>query len=72
MTPYQERIVRAAQAYDRDNRPALGSWTRVPDEQVLRLLTGAYLALNQPRPCTVADQIRWGFEFIRARYGKAG
>jgi hypothetical protein len=74
MTPYMADLVQAAQDYDRENRSAAEPWTRVPDEQVRRLLTGAGLFRpGDGRPCTVVDQIRWAFEFARDRYGrKAG
>lgn len=70
MTPYQAALVQAAQDYDHANRKA--PWTRVPDEQVLRLLTGAKLTrAESPRPCTPVDQFRWAYGFIRERYGPA-
>jgi hypothetical protein len=73
MTPEQMKLVAAAQAYDVGHRPAsLLSWTRVPDDQVLRLLLGARLSRETdpaPRPCTVVDQIRWSYGWIREHYG---
>ena len=72
MTPYQGKLVQAAQEYDLEHRPAAGSWTRVSDDQVLRLLTGAKLTrAESPRPCTPVDQFRWALGFIRERYGPA-
>ncbi len=41
-----ERLVRAAQKYDMEHRPAAGNWMHVPDSQVARLLTGALNALK--------------------------
>lgn len=35
--------VKAAQEFDAEHRPPLSNWTRVPDEQVSRLLMGADL-----------------------------
>jgi hypothetical protein len=49
-----EDLVRAAQEYDWQNRPRDGSWTRVKDSQVARLLLGAKLAIN-------ADVSRGGY-----------
>jgi hypothetical protein len=71
MTPEEFGLVQAAQDYDLAHRPALGSWTRVPDDQVLRLLTGVklYRRSNASRPCTVVDQARWAVEWIKERYG---
>ena len=72
MTPEQAKLVRAAQAYDLDHRPPRGTWTRISDDQVLRLLLGARISRKTdpaPRPCTVVDQIRWGFGFLREHYG---
>lgn len=72
MTPEQAKLVQAAQDYDLKHRPAQGSWARISDDQVLRLLAGAKLSRKAdpaPRPCTVADQIRWSFEYIREHYG---
>lgn len=71
MTPYEAQLVQAAQNYDHAHRPPRGlSWTRVPDDQVLRLLIGAGLIRpSDGRPCTILDQIRWAFEFARNRYG---
>lgn len=72
MTPYQAALIQAAQDYDLAHRPPQGSWTRVPDDQVLRLLTGAKLIQHErPRPCTIADQIRWSLEWMRERYRPA-
>jgi hypothetical protein len=71
VTPEQFLLVQSAQVYDTDHRPPLENWTRVPDDQVLRLLLGAQIAKDDPgqRPCTIVDQIRWGIEFIREHYG---
>jgi hypothetical protein len=38
-----EKMIEAAQAYDYEHKGKLGSWSRVPDIQVLRLLIGAGL-----------------------------
>lgn len=35
------RVIRDAQRFDYENRPHMGNWRRVSDEQVLRLLLGA-------------------------------
>lgn len=37
-----EDLVRAAQEYDLENRPRDRNWSRVPDSQVARLITGAW------------------------------
>jgi hypothetical protein len=74
VTPYQAALIHAAQEYDLEHRSPLAHWTRVPDDQVLRLLTGAKLtraADPPPRPCTPVDQFRWAFGFIRERYRPA-
>lgn len=70
MTSDEAKLVQAAQEYDQAHRPPLGSWTRVPDEQVLRLLTGAKLYRVSPagRPCTVMDQARWAVAYIKEHY----
>jgi hypothetical protein len=71
VTPEESGLVDAAQAYDLAHRPGTGSWTRVPDDQVLRLLTGVkmYRRSNASRPCTLADQIRWAAEYVKDHYG---
>lgn len=42
------KLVADAQAYDLKHRPAGQNWTRVPDEQVLRLLIGAGIVKPEP------------------------
>ena len=42
---YYAKLIRAAQDYDLKYRQ--GYWTRVPDDQVLRLLTGAEQARRE-------------------------
>jgi len=47
-------LVRAAKAYDHDNRPRYGNWGSVSDSQVARLILGALGAMEaapeQPAP----------------------
>lgn len=43
------KIVKRAQQYDISNRPPMESWSRVPDDQVIRLLIGAGL-IKVPDP----------------------
>jgi hypothetical protein len=71
VTPEQFLLVQSAQVYDLDHRPMMENWTRVPDEQVLRLLLGARIAQHtaKQRPCTIVDQVRWGVEYIKEHYG---
>jgi hypothetical protein len=70
VTPYQAALIQSAQDYDLEHRPLLENWTRVGDEQVLRLLLGAKLTREAPpRPCTLADQARWAMDYIKDHYG---
>ncbi len=43
------KLIADAQAYDLKHRPPSQNWARVPDEQVLRLLTGAGTMAAQVR-----------------------
>lgn len=50
------KLVADAQAYDLKHRTSR-SWTRVPDDQVLRLLIGAGIVKPEPEPSD-EDRVR--------------
>lgn len=66
MSRSAQELVEAAQEYDWDHRPPLSTWTRVPDEQVLRLLTGARLVDDTAE---VNAQIRRSLAYLLDHYG---
>jgi hypothetical protein len=51
-----DRIIKAAQIYDETHKPKSRGWTRVPDEQVRRLLLGAIEEMSKQSFTAVLSQ----------------